>query len=154
MSGRFSLDSLPAALRPPVSFSVYLEIAARGVQLYTCGKNDKGERSWVHKGPEAELFDVSGKPFGKHYVGPAWEAPDGSKVIGALKASAPASQASDIPWLLLDVKTNEGNGVFTEAKAILRVATKGGPAPSAPCTDGEDGKIVRVPYEATYLFLK
>jgi hypothetical protein len=52
------------------------------------------------------------------------------------------------------VKSQEGSGVFTEAKAILRVATHGGLAPAAPCTDAEEGKTVRVPYEAIYLFLK
>lgn len=154
MSGKFSLDSLPMAIRPPASLSAYLEIAAKGVQIYACGSNDKGERGWIHKGPEAELFDTSGKLFGKHYGGPSWEALDGGKIVGALKASAPAPQAGDIPWLLLDIKSREGAGVLTPAKAILRVATKGGPAPVAACSDAEDGKIVRVPYEAVYLFLK
>ncbi len=154
MSAKSSLAVLPAAIRPPDSLSVYLEIPAKGVQIYACGKNDKGERVWLHKGPDAGLFDMAGKPFGKHYGGPTWEAPDGGKVVGALKANTPAPDASDIPWLLLDIKSSEGKGVFTEAKAILRVATKGGLAPSAPCEDAEDGRAVRVPYEAVYLFLK
>ena len=151
MSGKFPLDSLPAAIKPPVSFSAYLEIPAKGVQIYACGKNEKGEIAWLHKGPEAELFDLQKKPFGKHYGGPSWEAPDGGKVIGALKASAPAPNAGDIPWLLLDIKTREGEGVFTQAKAILRVDTKGGAAPSP---DATEGSVERVPYEALYLFLK
>lgn len=154
MSGKFPLASLPAAIRPPEPLSSYLEISAKGVQLYACSKNDKGERGWVHKGPEAELFDADGKPFGKHYSGPSWEALDGGKIVGALKASAPAPQAGDIPWLLLDIKSREAAGVLTQAKAILRIATKGGPAPAAACLDAEDGRIVRVPYEAVYLFLK
>jgi hypothetical protein len=144
---------MPAAIRPPASLSSYCEVLARGVQIYACGKNEKGERAWLYKGPDAELFDTSGKPFGRHYGGPSWEAPDGGKVIGALKASAPA-QPGDIPWLLLDIKAREGSGAFTQAKAILRIGTKGGVAPSSPCADAADGEIVRVPYEATYLFLK
>lgn len=154
MSAGFPLSDLPAAIRPPASLSVYLEIPAKGVQIYACGKNDKSECVWLHKGPDAELFDTAGKPFGKHYGGPAWEAPDGGKVTGALKASVPAPQPSDIPWLLLDIKSSDGKGVFTEAKAILRIATKGGLAPSISCDDATDGKVVRVPYTATYLFLK
>lgn len=154
MSAKLPIDNLPAAIKPPVSLLVYLEILARGVQIYTCAKNEKGERVWQHKGPEAELFDGAGNPFGKHFGGPAWQAPDGGKVFGALKASAPAPKAGDIPWLLLDVKSHEGSGVFTEAKAILRVATHGGLAPEAACSDAEDGKTARVPYEAIYLFLK
>jgi hypothetical protein len=151
LSAKFSLDSLPAAIRPPVSFSAYLEIPAKGVQIYARGKNDEGEIAWLHKGPEAELFDAQGKPFGRHYGGPSWEAPDGGKVVGALKASAAAPNPGDIPWLLLDIKAREGEGVFTQAKAILRVHTRGGAAPSS---DATEGSVVRVPYEALYLFLK
>lgn len=151
MSRRFPLDSLPAAIKPPISFSAYLQISAKGVQIYARGKNDEGEIAWLHKGPEAELSDAQGKTFGKHYAGPSWEAPDGGKVIGTLKASAPAPNAADIPWLLLGIKAREGEGVFTQAKAILRVDTKGGVAPSS---DATEGSIVRVPYEALYLFLK
>jgi hypothetical protein len=154
MSPKFSIDNLPAAIKPPVSLSAYLEVSAKGVQIYACGKNEKGDSAWLHKGPDAELFDAAGKPFGRHYGGPTWEAPDGGKVIGALKASAPAPGAGDIPWLLLDIKAREGGGIFTQAKAILRVNTKGGVAPSASLADAAEGSIVRVAYETLYLFLK
>jgi len=154
VSGKIPLDNLPAAIRPPVSLSTYLEVSARGAQIYACGKNGRGEIAWLHKGPEADLFDAQGNPFGKHYGGPAWEAPDGGKVIGAPKASAPAPQAGDIPWLLLDIVSREGEGVFAQAKAVLRVATEGGAAPSAPCDEAREGEIVRVPYRAIYIFLK
>lgn len=150
----FSLSNLPVAIKPPASLSVYLEVFARGVQIYTCEKNDAGEYAWAHKGPEAELLDTDMKPVGRHYSGPTWGALDGGIVAGDLKASAPAPQADDIPWLLLDIKSSEGEGVFTEAKAILRVDTSGGIAPSNPCTETHDGATIRVPYEAKYLFLK
>jgi hypothetical protein len=154
LSEKFSLDGLPAAIKPPVSLSTYCEVLARGVQIYACARNEKGERVWLHKGPEAELFDAAGEPFGKHYGGPSWEGPDGGKVVGALKASVPAPNAGDIPWLLLDIKSRGGAGVFTEAKAILRIATFGGVPPVEPCNDANDGRIVRVPYQAAYVFLK
>ena len=154
MSAKFPIDSLPAAIKLPVSFSAYLEIPAKGVQIYACGKNEKGEIAWLHNGPEAELFDIQGKPYGKHYGGPSWEAPDGGKVIGALKASTPAPDTADIPWLLLDIKSREGEGIFTQAKAILRVNTKGGIAPSSSAADAAEGSVARIPYEALYLFLK
>lgn len=154
MSFKFSLDRLPAAIKPPVSLSVYLEIAARGVQIYTCEKNDAGEYAWAHKGPEAELLDADMKPVGRHYSGPTWGALDGGIVVGEPKESSPAPRPDDIPWLLLGIKSAEGEGVFTQAKAILRVETSGGIAPSNPCTETHDGATIRVPYEATYLFLK
>ncbi len=142
---------LPEALRPK-GLSVYLEVPAAGVQIYRCEKNASGAWAWVHKGPEAALFDTANKPIGKHYGGPTWESDDGSKVVGAVRANAPSPDGS-IPWLLLDVASREGRGVFAQAQAILRIATTGGLAPPGG-DESQAGRDVRVPYTATYLFLK
>jgi hypothetical protein len=75
-------------------------------------------------------------------------------VVGAVKANAPAPAAGSIPWLLLDIKSSEGSGVFNQAKGILRVSTVGGVAPAQGCDEANAGKEARVPYTATYLFLK
>jgi Protein of unknown function (DUF3455) len=147
------LDELPAALKP-AGLSVYLEVPATGVQIYVCGKNDAGAPAWVFKAPEAELFDAQKKQIGKHYAGPTWEALAGGKVVGAVKGSAPAPEAGAIPWLLLDIKSSEGAGVFNQAKGILRVSTHGGVAPTQGCDAAHAGQQARVPYTATYLFLK
>lgn len=144
---------LPAALKP-AGVSVYLEAPATGVQIYSCGKNAAGAWAWNFKGPEAELFDAQKKPIGKHYGGPTWEGMDGGKVVGAVKASAPAPAANAIPWLLLDIKSREGTGIFTQAREILRIATVGGAAPSESCDETRSGQESRVPYTASYLFLK
>jgi hypothetical protein len=147
------LDDLPAALKP-AGLSVYLEVPAAGVQIYTCSKNDAGAFVWTFKAPEAQLFDTQKKEIGKHYGGPAWEASGGGKVVGAVKTSAPAPAAGSIPWLLLDIKSSEGSGVFNQAKGILRVSTNGGVAPTQGCDQANAAKESRVPYTATYLFLK
>ncbi len=144
---------LPAALKPS-GLSVYLDVPATGVQIYTCGKNAAGAWVWNFKAPEAELFDAQKKQIGKHYGGPTWEGMDGGKVVGVVKANAPAPAANAIPWLLLDIKSREGNGVFTQAKEILRIATVGGATPSVSCDEARSGQENRVPYTATYLFLK
>lgn len=154
MSGEFPLDSLPAAIRPPESLAVYLEVAAEGVQVYDCVKDEAGAYAWMHKGPQAQLFDADRKSMGKHYSGPTWGGLDGGIVMGQVKASAPAPKAADIPWVLLDIQSTEGEGVFTAAKAILRVNTSGGVQPDIPCTEAHEGSTIRVPYAATYLFLK
>jgi hypothetical protein len=148
-----SLADLPAALRP-AGLAVYLEVKASGVQIYVCGKTDTDAYGWTFKAPEAALFDAAKKEIGKHYAGPTWEALAGGKVVGAVKASAPAAQAGAIPWLLLDIKSSEGAGPFNQAKAILRVATQGGVAPAQGCDAAHAGEEARVPYTATYLFLK
>jgi hypothetical protein len=142
---------LPAALKP-AGLAVYLDVPGSGVQIYVCGKNDAGAFAWIFKAPEATLFDAAKKQIGKHYAGPTWEGLDGGKVVGAVKASAPA--AGSIPWLLLDIKSSEGAGVFNQAKGILRIATVGGAAPAGGCDQAHAGQESRVPYTATYLFLK
>jgi Protein of unknown function (DUF3455) len=148
-----TLEQVPAAIKP-AGLSIYLEVPATGVQIYTCGKNPAGAWAWNFKGPEAQLFDTQKKPIGKHYGGPTWEGTDGGKVVAAVKANAPAPGGNAIPWLLLDVKSSEGSGQFTQAKAILRVSTTGGTAPAQGCDEAHANQESRVPYTATYLFLK
>jgi Protein of unknown function (DUF3455) len=147
-----TVDQLPAAIKP-AGVSVYLESPATGVQIYTCGKSSTGAWAWNFKAPEAELFDTHKKPIGKHYGGPTWEG-GGGKVVGAVKANAPAPGGNAIPWLLLDAKSSEGSGEIAQAKAVLRVSTTGGMAPAQGCDEAHSGQESRVPYTATYLFLK
>jgi len=148
-----ALPELPAALKPGV-LKPYLAVPAKGVQIYMCMKNETGAYAWTFNGPEAELDDSAGKAIGKHYGGPTWEGNDGGKVVGAVKASAPAPGGNAIPWLLLDVKSHDGSGQFRQAAAILRVNTVGGQAPAGGCDEGHAGTEERVPYTATYYFLK
>jgi Protein of unknown function (DUF3455) len=148
-----ALPELPAALKPG-ELKAYLAVPAKGVQIYACNKNDAGAFAWTFKGPEAELADTAGKNIGKHYGGPTWEGNDGGKVVGAVKASAPAPGGNAIPWLLLDIKSRDGSGQFTQAAAILRVSTVGGTAPASGCDEAHAGTEQRVPYTAVYYFLK
>jgi len=147
-----TLDQLPAAIKP-AGMAVYLEVPATGVQIYTCSKNPAGAWAWNFKAPEAQLFDTQKKAIGKHYAGPTWEGTDGGKVVAAAKANAP-SPGGSIPWLLLDIKSREGTGQLTPAQAILRVSTTGGTAPAQGCDEAHANQESRVPYTATYLFLK
>jgi Protein of unknown function (DUF3455) len=148
-----ALPELPAALKPG-DLKPYLAVPAKGVQIYVCNKADSGAWAWAFKAPEAELSDAAGTRIGKHYGGPTWDGSDGGKVVGAVKANAPAPTANAIPWLLLDIKSREGSGRFTEATGILRVNTVGGQAPAASCDEARAGSELRVPYTATYYFLK
>jgi hypothetical protein len=152
-SAEVKASDIPAALNPD-KLAIYLEVAATGVQIYTCGKNAAGAWAWNFKAPEAALTDTANKPIGKHYAGPSWEGLDGGKVVGAVKANMPAPTAGAIPWLLLDVKSREGSGTFTQAKAIVRMNTSGGAALAQGCDEAHSGSESRVPYTAAYLFLK
>jgi len=83
-------DDIPASLRVPATEVLKLQIHGVGVQIYQCqaAKDDAVRFEWQLKEPQAELFDAGGKRIGKHYVGPVWEASDGSKVTGDLVARA------------------------------------------------------------------
>ena len=136
---------VPANLQP-ANESLAQVVPAKGVQIYECR-----DAKWVFVAPEADLFDRYGKKIGTHYAGPAWEAADGSKVVGAVKARSDAPAAGAIPWLLLSTKSVAGEGAFSKVTSIQRVSTTGGVAPMGTC---EAGAKVRVPYTADYYFFK
>jgi hypothetical protein len=141
----------PKELQPPANEQLLLQVHAKGDQIYTC-KADGGEFIWVLKVPEAQLIDKSGKPFGKHFAGPSWEANDGSRVTGKAVANAPSPDADSIPWLLVTVASHSGEGVLARVTSIQRVNTKGGKARASGCDAAHAGQEERAPYSADYLF--
>ena len=145
--------SVPANLKPGASESLAMILPAKGVQIYECrARKDQAGYEWAFVAPEADLFDTNGKRIGKHYAGPHWEAADGSKVVGAVKARADATAADAIPWLLLSAKPVGAQGSFSNVASIQRVNTVGGVAPKAGCSQAEAGKAARISYSADYYF--
>ena len=144
--------TVPAELQPPASERVILEALASGVQVYECVSDTNDSYKWRFKGPEARLVDRGGRDMGKHYGGPTWEAPDGSKVVAEVRSQAKSPDASAIPHLLLKAKATSGNGVYGNVRSIQRVATEGGRAPEVNCTRDNLAQVARVPYKATYYF--
>src|SRR5690242_1800529 len=100
---------IPDSLKPAAGESLAMVVAAKGVQIYECRAGE-----WAFVAPEAELFDPSGKTVGRHYAGPSWEAADGSKVVGTVKARANAPAPDAIPWLLLGAKSVGSEGTFSK----------------------------------------
>ena len=137
--------AVPDNLRPGANESLALVVPAKGVQIYECR-----DAKWAFVAPEAELFDRAGKKIGTHYAGPHWEAADGSKIVGAVKARADAPAAGNIPWLLLGTKSVGRDGAFSKVSSIQRVTTTGGVAPEGSCA--QPAARVRVPYTADYYF--
>jgi len=138
--------AVPESLKPAAG-ELAMIVPAKGVQIYECRDNQ-----WAFVAPEADLFDASGKRIGRHYAGPQWEAADGSKVAGSVKARAEAPQAGAIPWLLLEAKSLGGEGAFSKVTSIQRVATHGGVAPAGGCAPA--GARLRVDYTADYYFFR
>jgi hypothetical protein len=149
-----SAPVVPEVIKAPSTDSPSFAATAKGVQIYECRakKDNPAQFEWVFKAPEAELFDRGGKKMGKHYGGPTWEANDGSRVLGELKARADGKDTNAIPWLLLGAKKHEGEGVFSKVTSIQRLDTVGGKAPAGGCEATGAGKEIRVPYTATYYF--
>ena len=149
-----TIPVVPDALKVPASQALSLETQATGVQIYQCkaSKDDPKRFEWVFKAPEAELFDSAGKRIGRHYTGPTWEADDGSRVVGEVRARDNGPDPNAIPWLLLTAKSTSGNGVFGRTQSIQRVHTTGGKAPAEGCNQAQVGKEMRVPYTAEYYF--
>jgi Protein of unknown function (DUF3455) len=145
---------VPESIRVRADQVLSLVTPAAGVQIYECsaGKADPAKFEWVFKAPEADLFDASGRKIGRHYAGPTWESNDGSKVVGEVRGRDDGPAATAIPWLLLSAKSTSGNGVFGRTQAIQRLYTVGGKAPAEACNRTRLGKLVRVPYKATYYF--
>ncbi len=144
-------QQVPQQLQPPAGEQLLLRVHAKGDQVYIC-KEGATEFSWGLKAPDAQLFDKDGKPFGKHFAGPSWEANDGSRVTGKAVANVPSPDPDSIPWLLVNIVSHEGAGVLSRATSIQRLNTKGGKAPTSGCDSPHAGQEVRVPYSADYLF--
>jgi Protein of unknown function (DUF3455) len=138
------------ALAPQQGAMLLGKYAAKGVQIYVC-RVKGAANEWAFKAPEAELVDAEGRPFAKHYAGPTWEAPDGSKAVGKVLANEPAPKSGAIPWLLLSAESS-ASGALSGVRFVQRVNTSGGVAPSGTCPTV--GAEQRVDYTADYIFYK
>lgn len=146
--------NVPPALNPPADATLAHAYAARGVQIYTCAAPAAGGApAFVLKAPHAVLTSDEGVQV-IHFAGPSWQALDGSLVTGTRLASAPAPDAAGIPWLLLQVASHVGAGIFTDVTTIQRLDTIGGVAPATGCDAAHLGAEILVPYRANYFFYR
>lgn len=154
-SGGPKPPDVPSVLRAPPGQEVFAQAQASGVQVYEClpRQSPAGSHAWSLRAPDATLTD-GWRSLGRHYAGPTWEAPDGSRVLGEVKATAASPDPAAIPWLLLGAKATFGKGLFAQTASIQRVATGGGVAPAEPCGAANANAFARVPYTATYYFYR
>jgi hypothetical protein len=145
MSGQNAPD-VPDNLKAPAGTTLVIQANASGDQIYVCDGS-----SWTFSRPDARLFDASGKQIGSHFAGPTWEWSDGSRVTGKAIANSTPDPES-VPWLLLEAKGHEGNGLLSSVTTIQRIETKGGKAPAAGCDAEHKGQEMRVHYTAIYRF--
>jgi hypothetical protein len=147
-------EDVPASLSPPPGLQRAMQLKADGVQIYRCGHPKDADASsapsWVFDAPRATLLDADGKPAARHYAGPTWEAPDGSRITGKVTARADASEPGAIAWLLLKAESAGTPGRFDRVRAVQRLFTSGGAAPAGACS--RLGEALEVPYRAVYVF--
>jgi hypothetical protein len=144
----------PDSLKVPDDQVLTLSARGTGVQIYQCqaAASNPAQFAWTLKAPEAQLRYEAGKPLGRHYAGPTWEANDGSKVVGEVVAHDDGADPAAIPLLLLRAKQTSGTGVFSGVRSIQRLHTVGGKAPSTGCDQTYAGTESRVAYTADYYF--
>jgi hypothetical protein len=144
-----ALPAVPDAIKPPAgSRPVGTFKVVTGTQNYTCVvAADATTGAFTGASvPEALLSGSAGRI--QHFVGPSWQSQrDGSLVTATKTASSAVTGA--IPELLLTVATHSGKGILTRVDYITRLSTSGGVAPTTSCQTDE---VVKVPYNAVYVF--
>jgi hypothetical protein len=146
-------EPVPAALVPGAERSS-ARVPARGGLTYECRASDKdaSRAAWVYVASDAVLFDAQGRVIGRHRAAPpVWEADDGSRIDGIVKARADAPRPGDAPWLLLTTRSTGGSGRLAGVTSLQRINTVGGVAPAGGCDGNALGKRTRVPFAADYV---
>lgn len=144
--------AVPAAIKAADTEKLAFVWGATGTQNYECRANASGAMAWAFVAPEAQLL-ANGANVGSHGAGPFWMALDGSKTIGTVKARADAPSKTDIPWLLLTMKSTGAPGKLANITSIQRINTVGGVAAATGCAVAADaGKQSKIAYTADYAF--
>jgi hypothetical protein len=147
-----AFTSAPAFAATSIKPLPAMEFTGRGTQIYACDTSGAGY-AWVLKGPDAQLYDASGKVVARHFFGPRWQANDGSRIRGILMLANASPQAGgNAPWLVLRAVVEHGDGIFARVSIITRTDSQGGGAPATACDATEQGKSLSVPYTAKYTF--
>jgi len=143
--------SIPEQIKVPEGYSPVLTAHAKGDQIYQCSLKE-GKYLWETQAPDAKLFDTEGKIVGNHTAGPLWEYKEGSRVVGRVLKKIDMEPDSSIAWLLVEVVSHQGDGLFSNVSFINRVNTHGGLPPSSGCDANHLGGEKRVAYTADYIF--
>jgi hypothetical protein len=150
--------SVPKAIEVLAPNKVFLVAHATGFQIYTCSGLGTVDPN-IAVTPDAQLVGDNGKFIAHHFgtpSGPAWQAKDGSMVVGRKDGAAPGDSTA-IPWLrvaAVSAEPGQDGDRLAGTTFIQRINTVKGLASSvAPeCTTA--GQQVKSYYEADYVFWK
>ena len=153
----YSQDRLTESIRVPAGNVVALETTGVGVLNYECRANvaASGQTGWTLVTPKADLIDRTGKNVGTYSGPPAtWTHMDGSTVMGAQIAIAPALGADNIAIQLSRGAPGMNAGAMQGVTYIQRINTKGGQDLTKACRSADIGDKLTLPYQADYIFWK
>jgi hypothetical protein len=145
-------QDIPDNLKVPDGNVLLLQAYGKGIQKYTCPVSATSKAT-----PHAILLtgdSDEGDLVAIHFGGPAWEALDGSSVVGDTSTvqSAPAPDPDGVAWLRLAAKSHGGNGLLSHITYIQRLFTDGGQPPTSGCDQAHNQAEVLVEYSAQYFF--
>jgi hypothetical protein len=150
--------SVPKDIEVLAPNKVFLIAHATGVQIYTC--TGLGTAASTPVTPDAQLVGDNGKFIAHHFgtpSGPAWQAKDGSMVVGRRDGAAPAPVPGAIDWLRVAAVSAEpgpDGDRLAGTTFIQRINTVGGLASTVASKCAKAGDQVKSPYEADYVFWK
>jgi hypothetical protein len=147
-----SAPDVPDAIAVPAGLEPVLFAHATGSQIYTCKAGTDGKYAWTLKAPDADLHDRKDKVIGHHSAGPSWKLKDGSEVTGKAAAKVDSLDGESIPWLLVNVVNNSGQGQLSKVTVIQRVHTHGGQPPKDGCDESHKDAETKSSYKADYYF--
>lgn len=148
-----SIPLIPAEIQPPAgSRPIGAFVVAKGTQNYTCviPADSPAGTLGTFSGkstPEAQLIGTGGRIH--HFGGPSWQSVRDSSLVTGAPNPKTSARTGTIPALLLTVASHTGSGILSKADYINRLYTSGGVAPTTPCKSGD---VVKVPYNAVYVF--
>jgi hypothetical protein len=124
-----------------------------GSQIYACTQQSDGSFAFTQHDVEARLGGGIHHTFVQPDAGPPqWQAPDGSAVTGTV-VTRNANGEGNIAELDLDAtQIGSPTGLLGNVVEVLRLNTVGGVAPAGVC-DPQATPIVKVPYQADYVFI-
>jgi hypothetical protein len=129
------------------------ESVIHGSQIYACTPQPDGSFAFTQHDVDAHLTGGIHHTFVQPVAGPPqWQAPDGSAVSGKV-VTKNANGAGNIAELNLDAtQIGKSTGLLAHVVEVLRLNTLGGVAPAGTC-DPQATPIVKVPYQADYVFI-
>lgn len=140
----------------PKTGKPFLTLQGSGVQIFRCMADSKGAY-WKFEQPQAKLIDKAGETVAE-LSGPmnAFEYKDGSRIISThiISWADAANPQVDNKYALMRAISDPGSGEFNGVKFVQRLNPKGGMPNDTSCSAQTQGKLLKVPFSAEYVFWK